>query len=257
MGEFQKVEITTPPAGAEAPTPVVQADPNRPAWLPEKFKTPEDMAKSYAEAEKKISELSKPKTEEKPKVEEKPGEPSKVVPNEFTQDEAAIKQAGLNLNDLEKEFQTNGGKLSEESNKKLQDIGITPERITAYQRGLQAQSDDFEKSVVKGIKGGMEDLKKALDWAKDSLSASEAKAFNDTMARGNADEASLAAEGLVSRFTRAQGPQLIEGRPAQDRADAYESRAQQIAEINDPRYKNDPAFRNRAMAKAMRSNFNS
>ncbi len=32
--------------------------PERPEWLPENFKTPEDLAKSYAEAERKITELA-------------------------------------------------------------------------------------------------------------------------------------------------------------------------------------------------------
>lgn len=41
---------TVPTAEQEAATP-----PERPEWLPEKFKTPEDLAKSYTELEKKVS----------------------------------------------------------------------------------------------------------------------------------------------------------------------------------------------------------
>ncbi len=36
----------------------IPEDDGRPEWLPEKFKTPEDMARSYAEAERKISETT-------------------------------------------------------------------------------------------------------------------------------------------------------------------------------------------------------
>ena len=38
--------------GAEAPEPVeeeVKASEEKPKWLPDKFKTPEDMAKAYGE----------------------------------------------------------------------------------------------------------------------------------------------------------------------------------------------------------------
>jgi hypothetical protein len=44
-------------------TPAVEIDPNlRPEWLPEKFKSPEDLAKSYSELEKRISTNKVPET---------------------------------------------------------------------------------------------------------------------------------------------------------------------------------------------------
>ncbi len=49
---------TQPEAPVETvPTPEQEAatQPERPEWLPEKFKTPEDLAKSYTELEKKVS----------------------------------------------------------------------------------------------------------------------------------------------------------------------------------------------------------
>lgn len=42
---------TTPPAPPKAGDPPAAGDPARPAWLPEKFKSPEDLAKSYGELE--------------------------------------------------------------------------------------------------------------------------------------------------------------------------------------------------------------
>ena len=52
------VTITEDQTGPEAPPPVEQPTDNstdRPDWLPEKFSSPEDLAKSYAELEKKLS----------------------------------------------------------------------------------------------------------------------------------------------------------------------------------------------------------
>ena len=45
-------EEAAPPAEAEQTAPVEQ--PNRPEWLPEKFNTPEDLANSYNELQKKL-----------------------------------------------------------------------------------------------------------------------------------------------------------------------------------------------------------
>ena len=43
-----------------APAPAAPADPNRPAWLPEQFKTPEDLAKSYTELKARMVETGLP-----------------------------------------------------------------------------------------------------------------------------------------------------------------------------------------------------
>ena len=45
------MEAAQNPEAAPEPAP---SEPDRPDWLPEKFKTPEDLAKSYGELEKKL-----------------------------------------------------------------------------------------------------------------------------------------------------------------------------------------------------------
>jgi len=47
--------VPTPAEIAAGQTANQQAETDRPGWLPEKFKSPEDLAKSYTELEKKIS----------------------------------------------------------------------------------------------------------------------------------------------------------------------------------------------------------
>ena len=50
--------LTTKTKNAETTTPTEAAETERPAWLPEKFKTAEDLAKSYTELEKTLAEKS-------------------------------------------------------------------------------------------------------------------------------------------------------------------------------------------------------
>lgn len=49
--EIQEPVDTVPKPGEQP----AQQEPDRPEWLPEKFKTPEDLAKSYSELEKKMT----------------------------------------------------------------------------------------------------------------------------------------------------------------------------------------------------------
>ena len=54
----ETITITEAETGPEAPQEEAPQDnqpSERPEWLPEKFKTPEDLAKSYSELEKKLS----------------------------------------------------------------------------------------------------------------------------------------------------------------------------------------------------------
>ena len=51
----ETITITEEPTGPEAPMAAEQDNSSdRPDWLPEKFTSPEDLAKSYAELEKKL-----------------------------------------------------------------------------------------------------------------------------------------------------------------------------------------------------------
>ena len=53
------VTFKEPETGPEVPIEEAQDNQDRPEWLPEKFKSAEDMAKSYTELEKKFSSGNK------------------------------------------------------------------------------------------------------------------------------------------------------------------------------------------------------
>ena len=55
MSEEQQTETTEQTANETIEVPQEYAD-ERPKWLPEKFKTPEDMANSYSNLEAKIGQ---------------------------------------------------------------------------------------------------------------------------------------------------------------------------------------------------------
>src|SRR5690606_27809848 len=85
-------------------------DPQRPAWLPEKFSSPEDLAKAYAELESKLGGQKKEETPATPPTKEEA--------------EKAVSEAGLDMAALSKEYAELGG-LSEDTLKALEAKGIT------------------------------------------------------------------------------------------------------------------------------------
>lgn len=239
-------------SGAMPPeTPKVET-PSRPAWLPEKFKSPEDLAKSYTELEKKLGTQGAPKKAEEPVV-----EASKESAPSALQIEAnkAVAKAGLDMKALQAEFIAKGD-LTPESKKALADAGIGEDQIKVYQRGMEAERQDYEAKILEGVDGGRELFNEALQWAKDNLSPEEKASFNKAVELGDPNIGKLAVQGLLSQYQKADGPRLINGqRITGDQGDVFRSQAQITAAQSDRRYATDPAYRDEIQAKILRSDF--
>lgn len=203
--------------------PVVPAG-DRPAWLPEKFKTPEDLVASYTELEKKQGT--------------KPVEPPAVTPE-------AAKAKGVDLDALSREFSTKG-ELSAESLKALEDKGFTKAQVDQYIAGQQAVAQQ-QLSKLSEAAGGKEQLTNVLKWAEVNLPKPEQDAYNTLLDAGNIDGAALLLGSIVSKYTEATGsePRLVNGTPVPSIAGVkpFRSSAEVVTAMNDRRYKTDPAYR--------------
>jgi hypothetical protein len=80
-------------------------------------------------------------------------------------------------------------------------------------------------------------------------------AYNKAMESGSVDQAKLAVAGLGVKFSAAVGsePNLEGGRVTSAPGDVYESMAQVTADMKDPKYTNDSAYRAKVQAKLGRS----
>lgn len=216
---------------------------DRPQWLPEKFKTPEDLAKAYAELEKKQS---------------KPAEASKAEAPTTTPETPAVEQElqskGLNLAEFSAEFgQT--GELSQESYEKLEKAGYPRDIVDQYVEGQKARAALYE-SEVKSVAGGGKVFSEMVDWAKANLTPQEIAVYNAAVESGDTNKAKLAVSGVYQRFSQArpQEPSLFKGTTSAPSSDVYESIAQMQKDMASPDYKTDPAFRAKVQAKLGRSN---
>lgn len=227
--------------GQVAPPPAASADPERPAWLPEGFNTPEELAAAYAELQAGT------------KAETKPAEGEPAVTEEAAQTAAAeaVKQAGLDMDALAAKVVANGD-ISEEDYTALAEKGISKEMVKAFIDGQQAVGQAVLGRVYSSV-GGEEAFNEMITWAGTNLSPAEVSAFNAAIDSNDEAQLMLAVRGLNASFTAAKGPALLGGRPNGGGTDVFESVAQMTAAMRDPRYSTDMAFQRAVHEKLARS----
>lgn len=212
-----------------------EQDDGRPEWLPEKFSSPEDMAKAYSELEKKQG-----KATEKPKP----------IPQPSREE---VEEAGLDMAAMEQEF-LKTGELSQDSYEAAEKAGFSKEIVDNYIEGRQAVVAREAEQIYESV-GGQDAYGDMLTWAADNLSESEIDAFNATINSNDVSSIQLAVRGLKARFDSEQTSepqrQIDGGQPAS--ADTYESWAQVKADMKDPRYAKDSAFNRKVTEKLARS----
>jgi len=243
----QKMVAKVDAANAPAPLEGTEGTPpeDRPQWLPEKFKSPEDMAKAYAELEAKLGQPKAP-------APEVPAEPAQAT---TTDAEKQLADKGLNLQDFSSEF-AQKGELSQESYEKLGKAGYDKAIVDQFIEGQKARAVQFE-TAIKSEVGGDQAYVDMVAWAKANLNPAEIEAYNLGVSSGNSEQAKLAALGLKMKFDTANGVdprRILGGQNSASSSDVYESVAQLKEAMKDPRYKTDSAYRNKVQQKLGRSN---
>ncbi len=219
----------------EAPSEPPDLEPpadQRPQWLPEKFKSAEDMAKAYSELEKKQSAT--------PPLTITPEAAASASTSEAGE---VLDGAGLSLDTYSEEYMRTGG-LAEESYAKLEKAGISKVLVDGYIAGQQAQANVIRNEVFTSV-GGEDTYASMMGWAAKSLPESDVTAYNKAMDAGDPALAKLAVAGLHSKFTSANPaePKLLQGGTGFVGGEGFESTQQVVAAMRDPRYKVDPAYR--------------
>ena len=237
------VSVGAEVTGAAAPNQV-EADPNnavleskatpdaspaeRPAWLPEKFKSAEDMASAYASLEQK---LGSKETNETPAPTAAPSKEVLATMDKFR----PFSDEMVSL-----------GKLSNESYTKLDGLGYPREMVDAYIAGQQA----IGASAVAAIKadaGGEEGFTAMGQWATNALPQAELDAYNAAVESGNKQQASLAVKGLYARYQASEGnnaPKLLHGAANRSSGAApIRSNAELVSLMRDARYQTDSGYR--------------
>lgn len=219
----ESITITESETGPDAPV-AEQDNSTRPEWLPEKFATVEDMAKSYGELEKKLSGPSE-ETQEPEAVEEA----------------EAPKSEGPNFDKFANQFASEGS-LTDESFTELEGMGYPREMVETYIKGMQS-TQTADTDAVMSVAGGSEGYKELTGWAKDNMETNELELYNNMVSTGT-DNAKMAVEWLMSKREAAGGvePTLLSGKSAAPAKDEFRSTAEVVAAMKDARYGKDSAY---------------
>ena len=230
-----------------AEKPVEQSvETSKPEGLPEKFNSVEDLAKSYSELEKKLGE-SKPEETPQPKQEEPKTEDLEIA-------NKAAESAGLNVQDLQAEFD-NSGELKAESYEALDKAGIPKEYVDQFIAGQLAMRENLV-SDVKGVAGGEDSYGEMMEWASNNLSESEKNAYNNAVNNTDVEAIKLAVVGLKARYESANGiePTLTKGKASPSTEGGFRSWAEVIEAMADARYQKDIAYQDDVKRKIQNSN---
>jgi plasmid maintenance system antidote protein VapI len=239
----EQVEIK--PTQETSDKPIEESKETRPEWLPEKFKSPEDMAKAYGELETKLGQ-PEPKQE---KVKE-----TKKEDLSIDNAEKAVENAGLSMDTLQQEY-NESGQLNDKSYEALAKAGIPKDYVDAFIKGQEAIATQTANTLKQEV-GGDEAYKNMMTWASENLNEAEINAYNRTVNGKDIEATKLAIAGLNAKYKNAEGiePNLARGdRPSTSNATGYRSWAEVTAAMSDPRYSKDVAYQSDVQAKLKNS----
>lgn len=220
------------------PKSITESTEQKPEWLPEKFKSAEELAKAYSELEKKFSSNSKETKKE-------------ITKN--NQEEVQVE--GLTLDKFNQEYADNG-ELSNGSYQELAKLGLNKDLVDGYIEGQKALSDTYQREIYKEV-GSQEQYGELVKWASANLADEDVESFNEMIESGSMSQMKLAVRGLMQTAgmnkTNSQNQELFQGDSDTFSVDAFKSIAQVTQAMNDPRYDKDPAYRKEVTDKIARS----
>jgi len=213
-----------------------------------KYKNAEELEKAYVELQKKLGD---DKETEQASAEDK------------AEDKPQFSDGANLINSASEEYYANGNKLSDETMAKFSSMS-TQDLIKAYmevqatqpqQAAPPAEITQDQINQIKNSAGGEKAYANIVNWAKSNLPKSSIDAFDEVVNTGSIEAIQLAVAGLKTEYnTNGVEGRMVTGKTAPDKGDVFRSQAELVRAMSDPRYDNDPAYRQDVVEKLDRSN---
>jgi len=215
-----------------------------------KYKDAKELESAYQELEKKLGKKSD-------------GDSEEVESKNETEEEA--------LNDVEENFLnqlweegTNENLTKETFDKlsKMSPVDVAKLAMQQRQQFEQApQGREFTENDVQqiqGLVGGQENYSNMMGWAAENIPEQEVNLFDAVMDKGDPLAAYFAVQAMALRYQDGVGRegQMIRGKAPKAQGDVFKSQQELIEAQSDPRYNDDPAYRESILQKLERSNIN-
>jgi hypothetical protein len=220
-----------------------------------KYRDAQELEQAYLELQRKLGERNADDPEEYPEeTDDQEEEEYEVSP-------------GVNLiQEASAEYYENGGQLTEETLARFGEMS-SQDLVAAYleiqanapqQEQYEASPDltDREVNFIQNSVGGEQAYSNLIGWASENLNPEYVQAFDNVVESGNVQAIQLAVAGLRSEYEQAVGYEgrMLSGKAATTSYDAFRSQAEVVRAMSDPRYENDPAYRQDIFDKLDRSN---
>ena len=217
-----------------------------------KYKNEKELESAYLELQKKLGD-SDGVQEGKQETEEVTEEP---------EDNPAMSL----ISEASAEFYANENSLSDDTIEKFSSMS-SKELVSAYIQSLknapaqetaEVDMSDADVNQVQNSVGGEKQYNAVVSWAAENLPKNKLDAFDNLVGTGNTEAIELAIAGLKAQYDNANGYEgrTLQGKPAKSSGDVFRSQAELVAAVSDPRYDNDPAYRQDVIAKLDRSDVN-
>jgi len=263
----EAITISEPETGALSPEQetaakdealVTETQGQEPAKFAGKYGSVEELEKGYAELQKKLSGQEETTEEVSDSTEEATPTNASEVYGEYIG--SRLDEAGVDYQGMNTKWQETG-KLEDDDYKALESAGFSKDMVEAYLDGVQYRAEQDsqlaakEVAAIKNEFGGEQVYTEMIQWAAANLDKGEVDAFNSMLKTSNPHQIRIAVAGIQAAYMNnaAREPKLVGGRASRAAATKFESTAQVVAAMNDPKYKEDPAYRKQVEEKLSRS----
>ena len=224
-----------------------------------KYENAEQLEKAYLELQQKLGERNSDAEQAEPEGEQlQPQEEEETQEVEYSDTEQFVLDATA-------EWEENG-ELSDETYKMFTEMSsqdLVDAYMNLYENGSPQQETrdltDSEVSQIKNFAGGQEAYGNLMQWASENVAPAYVEAFDQIVDSGDPAVIQLAVAGLMATQQEQQGYEgrMYSGTSAyESSAPAFRSQAELVAAMNDPRYDNDPAYRQDVFDALERSQLN-
>ena len=261
------ITISEPETGALSPEQETEAkdqalvdgaQQQEPVKFAGKYGSVEELEKGYLELQKKNSSQEEPTQEVPDSTEEATPTNASEVYGEYIG--SRLDEAGVDYQGMNTKWQETG-KLEDDDYKALEGAGFSKDMVEAYLDGVQYRAEQDsqlaakEVAAIKNEFGGEQVYAEMIQWAAGNLDKAEVDAFNSMLRTSNPHQIRIAVAGIQAAYMNnaPREPKLVGGRTPRPNTTKFESTAQVVAAMNDPKYKEDPAYRKQVEEKLSRS----
>ena len=196
------------------------------ARLAGKYRNTEELEAAYLELQQKL------------------GSQSDEEEGEYEEDGEEFDDGGL-YDILDTYYET--GEITDEALEAIDQMSASDVFALMADREAGAQGREMsgeEISAVYEAVGGQEEYGALTSWAAENLNEGEIDTYDAMIESGDMGQISFALQALYYRYTEAMGQDgnMLQGKPAASQ-DTFRSQQELIQAMNDPRYDNDPAYR--------------